>query len=542
MTRFHPPQAQSRHGNSYAAFEASAQILEASREKTAKDALDMLCTLSMLAAGEMAMHRTVELPLVVFEAAWEGASKVYALNDDNDDDLDGLTRWHTSPLPFFIRPELTEWDAYRIVEASHLLASLSLAVEHNVEHSTTVTMHPLVQNWAVGRQAMDTRNRALLSAKALIALASHSHLNVWQVGEEQLRPHLHASGLRSRIWGYQVNQRLSDSGYGSASAQKGYLSNSAITEGCCSATESNGRESDEYVELDGTMAAASAVSDERSDVASIFSNLEEIQSTVEVQKTPYILDAEEQLTLIFMDNVEIKDTCTELLGRMGKRRFVTNLRRLLKRYYLHLLPSAQVSIEKGCLELFKSRFTRTRVAVAIADKIRPHSDQTRVDVENDIRKAQAMRPDVERWLGGNPAFSLDSQSPPHKLEDSDATSDSASSTDKDEPEDILKYSEDLKHINRVKRFLTEGAAFRKLLLDIEMMLLPKELTGTAESLLATSEDNILFDVEQGQSSWNRWKIKIEQMTHTKWDWWPLSPISYPVSKGQSRVQWICVSF
>lgn len=192
MTRFYPRQAQSRYGHVYATFEASAQILEASTEETAKDALDMLFTLSMLGAGEMAMLGAVELPLVVFEAAWEGARKVYALNDDNDDDLDGLTRWHTSLLPSFIQPESTEWDAYRIVEASHLLASLSLVVEHKLENSTTVSMHPLAHSWAKERQTMEAQNRAWLSAGALIALASHSHLNIWHLREEQLRPHLHA--------------------------------------------------------------------------------------------------------------------------------------------------------------------------------------------------------------------------------------------------------------------------------------------------------------------------------------------------------------
>jgi hypothetical protein len=142
VNRFHPQQAQSRYGHVYATFEASAQILETSTEETAKDALDMLFTLSMLGAGEMAMLGAVELPLVVFEAAWEGARKVYALGEDNNDDLDGLTKWHTSLLPSFIQPESEEWDPYRIIEASHLLASLSLIVEHKLDNTTTVSMHP----------------------------------------------------------------------------------------------------------------------------------------------------------------------------------------------------------------------------------------------------------------------------------------------------------------------------------------------------------------------------------------------------------------
>jgi hypothetical protein len=39
---------------------------------------------------------------------------------------------------------------------------------------------------------MEAQNQAWLSAGALIALASHSHLSFWHLREEQLRPHLHA--------------------------------------------------------------------------------------------------------------------------------------------------------------------------------------------------------------------------------------------------------------------------------------------------------------------------------------------------------------
>ncbi|KAK5049114.1 hypothetical protein LTR84_005537 [Exophiala bonariae] len=194
LLRFHIQQAQSRYGHVYATFEASAQILEASGEETAKDALDMLCTLSMLGAGEMAMLGAVELPLIVFQAAWEGARKVYAFDDDNEDDVDGLSKWHTSLLPSFVQCESTEWDNYRVVEASHLLASLSLIIEHKLEHSTTVSMHPLAHRWAKGRQAEADQSRSWLSAGALIALASHSQdkFKHWHLPEKQLRPHLHA--------------------------------------------------------------------------------------------------------------------------------------------------------------------------------------------------------------------------------------------------------------------------------------------------------------------------------------------------------------
>lgn len=212
-----------------------------------------------------------------------------------------------------------------------------------------------------------------------------------------------------------------------------------------------------------------------------------------MRKTQDVLRAEDQLRIFFMENMEVSKTCTELLDRMGRARFITNLRRLLKKYYKGLLKCARLPVEKACFSLLKSRFTRMRIAISIADKLRPLSDQIQQEVEDDLKKAKVMRPNVEDWLRGNPAFSLDHQDPLSLARDSDSEPSDGSDTGSEE---IVKdANHDLKHISSVKRFMTEGVAFRKLLLDIEMVLMPKELIITAQTVLSIPSDRKLCDAE-----------------------------------------------
>lgn len=180
------------YGSVFATYEASALQLEMSIEQSAKDALDMLFILCMLGASETTMPGTVELPLAVFEAAWEGARIAHANGGNSYYNRRKLTKWHTSLLPSLIRADSKEWNPDRIVEASNLLASLSLVVEHKLGNTTSVSMHPLAYRWAKERQETDAQSQAWLSTGALIALASCSTHLVWYLYEEQLRCHLHA--------------------------------------------------------------------------------------------------------------------------------------------------------------------------------------------------------------------------------------------------------------------------------------------------------------------------------------------------------------
>jgi len=179
LLQFRPQQAQSRYGHVYATFEASADVLKTSRNETAQDSLDLLSVLSMLSSST--------LPLSIFEAAWEGASKISA--DPDDDDIDNLSKWHVSQLMPLIQPDLNMWDSFRIMEAVGLLGSLSLVFVDKLNGS--ISMHPLTHSWARDRQDRTQQDKSWISAGSTIIL-SNMGSRLWQTYERQLRPHLHS--------------------------------------------------------------------------------------------------------------------------------------------------------------------------------------------------------------------------------------------------------------------------------------------------------------------------------------------------------------
>ncbi|KFZ13047.1 hypothetical protein V502_06789 [Pseudogymnoascus sp. VKM F-4520 (FW-2644)] len=128
LLKYQPSQAQSRYGDVYATFEASAHVLERSESEDAKDALRLLGILSMLHASA--------LPLQMFEYAWE-RSRV------------------AIEFPEFMEVKAKEWDPYRLNKASYLLASLSFVVRCN----SSLSMHPLAHAWAKDRQELGQQQK-----------------------------------------------------------------------------------------------------------------------------------------------------------------------------------------------------------------------------------------------------------------------------------------------------------------------------------------------------------------------------------------------
>ena len=180
LLKYRPSQAQSRYCDVYATFEASAHVLERSESEAAKDALRLLEILSML-------HSSF-FPLQIFEGAWEGSWQALHTND-TETSMETLCQWHTSQLPDFMVVEGSEWDSYRLVEASSLLASLSLIARHSSAGLPGLSMHPLAHAWAKDRQEVDQQSQAWVAAGCILALStSNSHM--WQRQERHLRPHM----------------------------------------------------------------------------------------------------------------------------------------------------------------------------------------------------------------------------------------------------------------------------------------------------------------------------------------------------------------
>ncbi|OBT53876.1 hypothetical protein VE04_06248 [Pseudogymnoascus sp. 24MN13] len=176
-------QAQSRYINVYATFEASADVLEQSQNKSASDALRLLEILSMLGSSV--------LPMLIFEEAWKGCRKISQASDEVRA-IDQFSPEHVSRfLNFmdFIVPEEDEWDPFRLIEASSLLASLSLVARHDLDGRMGLSMHPLTHAWARDRQTSKCQGVAWIVTGCVLGF-SHFNTSLWQTQDRRLLPHV----------------------------------------------------------------------------------------------------------------------------------------------------------------------------------------------------------------------------------------------------------------------------------------------------------------------------------------------------------------
>ena len=166
----------------YATFEASVEILQASQTQSSRDALELLPLLAMCGPSQ--------LPLFVFEAAWNGAQKIP--KDESANEVDHrLTAWHMSRLPSLMQASEDAWDSFRLGEAVNSLRAFALV-------STTVdngymrgSMHPLVHAWARDRQDERQQHESWIAMGCVVA-ASRSEREMWRVHGRHLKPQLQA--------------------------------------------------------------------------------------------------------------------------------------------------------------------------------------------------------------------------------------------------------------------------------------------------------------------------------------------------------------
>ena len=181
LMKYHSKQSQSRYRDVYATFEASAEVLERSQSEAATDALRLLELLSMLDSGF--------LPLQIFQDAWNGCKNVPEANVVRTTRIDDLSQSHVSSLPSFVVAEEAEWDSYRLVEATSLLASHSLVTRHDLDGLPGISMHPLTHAWAKDRQNAKQQGAAWITSGCVLGF-SRSNNYLWQAQERRLLPHI----------------------------------------------------------------------------------------------------------------------------------------------------------------------------------------------------------------------------------------------------------------------------------------------------------------------------------------------------------------
>ena len=143
LLRVHPAMAKSQYGDVYATFEVSANYLHSRSDQAAKDALKLLSFHAFL--------NFTDIYETTFEKAWQTSRNIpHDLQPGVVAQITGLSQWHVSHLPSFIRQGPSgQLDKMSLRHARSLLASLSIVV---VDLSKRVTrMHPVTHMWARDR-------------------------------------------------------------------------------------------------------------------------------------------------------------------------------------------------------------------------------------------------------------------------------------------------------------------------------------------------------------------------------------------------------
>lgn len=182
LLAIHPHQAKSEYGDVYATFEVSFTYLNTREDQIANDAILLLNTYAFL-------HFT-NYPEKTFEEAWRNSREVSRdLKPDTGVCIWGLSPWHVSRLPKFMRPDSSEGlDTISLYQARSLLASLSIITFD--EPVRTTRMHPVTHMWARDRlESQEESPRAWLGAISILCL-SIGDLNDEQLWWAQLQPHI----------------------------------------------------------------------------------------------------------------------------------------------------------------------------------------------------------------------------------------------------------------------------------------------------------------------------------------------------------------
>ena len=256
---------------------------------------------------------------------------------------------------------------------------------------------------------------------------------------------------------------------------------------------------------------------------------------------------------------QFRSICDVAIPALGRNRFVSNLRRLLKRFHLDLLNEARDGTEETVANLLRSRRGREKISDNLFDQINHGKKETkRLPIDLKIKFTSKQR--VEDWLknevqnleipsgaeqgsatndGGDAPMKLHDEAPleshddtPLELHDNaSSTSSNASSSSSSEGQETLPFTEML------KEFLRESASFQNLKRDFALMFLPLDLK---DIFLSVPKGSIRISHKGHVSISNRFKSFVEEQTSVRWHWWPLQPRIPVLPPGKARISWDCV--
>ena len=269
-----------------------------------------------------------------------------------------------------------------------------------------------------------------------------------------------------------------------------------------------------------------------SDVDSIFSIDDDIASQATQERPQQVMRAEDYLSDCLAKDQKIQSRCREALLMINRDRLTRNLRRILKVYYVSLRKHAVIELEKMTVDLLRRRLARSRIATRLIDTICP---TVGMDVSQIRQTAQIGRHEIENWINEN-RESLGSTvevERPEDIEQSDSDNDASSDAGEVDARNV--------DIALAEHFLLTREPFQKLLVNTQMFLLPADLKPLTRILMTIPSHRISFISRDNQSSVDRFKTALEELSGADWQWWPFPGSRALLKDGFTRLIWRCVN-
>lgn len=278
------------------------------------------------------------------------------------------------------------------------------------------------------------------------------------------------------------------------------------------------------------------------EIQSIASDQDETESQDPTGRLPQSALAKGLLANLLAKNNELIPLYKEALSLMEVRRFVDNFQRLLRQCYLDLRQNAKGNLELATCRLLKGQESRTKIAARIAGLYQPENDETHENMRRQADEDQSRAFHLERWIADNrglrhTALSADTPGPvpDDKLEEQEENS-----SEEDASEDGNEETNH-PHITEMGNFITGGDAFKTLVTNFRIFLLPTSLRSFTRIIMSVPTNRIQFVDSDDLSFSNKIKIFVESITEDNWNWWPLRPKMKMLKKNQTRLLWQCVS-
>lgn len=258
------------------------------------------------------------------------------------------------------------------------------------------------------------------------------------------------------------------------------------------------------------------------EIHSLASDDDDIGSLASDETTNEGMTGKALIRVFLAEEPQFRALCEKALVKLGRRRFVENMRRLLKSFYKSLSEEAQNEAEKAVARLLRSRRGRLRISYQLAVYMQQEEacGSDRADLEINLENKHRL----ENWV----ALGAGRQVGPEQELNTDDESFTSSSDDDD----------DFPLTSKLDVFLRESKSFRRLQQDFMLMFLPADLRHI---LLSIPKKHIWLSQEQDLSLSNSVKNWVEDNTRVRWNWWPLKSRKRLLQHGEARVLWQCVS-